>query len=135
MTMEVQWRRTITNLPLTLVQPIRYAVEHGRRTRVRDPDHSAVPVPVDLVVQIVFVHKHQPTARRRPLRFLYVNLLTIVHLFGGDHEWHAISVENAKKKIQLLSSAQKIRRRGGALSPTYWVDTSKTWYLASRVLV
>jgi len=94
----IQQRRTVTDLPLTLVQPIRYAVEHGRRTRVRDPDHSAVPVTVNLVVQIVFVHEHQPTARRRPLGFLYVNLLAIVHRFGGGHERYAISVENGKKK-------------------------------------
>lgn len=90
------------NQSLTLVQPIWYAVEDGRRTRVRDPDHSAMPVPVDLVIQIVFLNKHQPTARRRPLRFLYINLLAIVRLFGGGNEWYAISVENAKKKLSLL---------------------------------
>jgi len=114
------------NQPLTLVQPIWYAVVDGQRTRVCDPDHSAMPIPVDLVIQIVFLNKHQPTARRRPLRFLYKNLLTIVRLFGGGNEWYAISVENAKKKIVVIEKYVEDWWHSDAHALTYWVDTSKT---------
>lgn len=130
----------ILNFSLTLIQPIRYTIEHGRRTRIRDPENSTVPVTVDFIVQIVFVHEHQSTTRRWPLRFLYVNLFAIIHCFGGSHKWYAISVENAKKKTPLLRREKRSRWVEGHCgesvhSPTYWVDTSKTWYLASRVFV
>lgn len=83
---------------LTLVKPIRYAVEHGRRTGVGDPDDPAVTIPVDFVVQVVLVDEHQPAARRRPSSFLHVNLLaTVVQRGLGDRrQRHAIPVNSTE---------------------------------------
>lgn len=75
---------------LTLVQPIRHAVGHGRRPGVRDPDDPAVAVPVDLVVQVVFVHEHEPAARRRPSGLLDGNLFAVLHRLGDGRERQAI---------------------------------------------
>lgn len=86
---------------LTLIQPIRHAVEHGGRTRVRDPEYPAVPVAVNLVIQIVLVHKHEAAAHRRPLRPLDVHLLAILRgRLRCGRERHSVPAWNKNGQIR-----------------------------------
>lgn len=83
---------------LTLIQPIWYPVEHGGRSRAGDSDDLAFAVPVHFVVQVVFVHEHEPAARRRPFGSLDVNLFTIVHRFRHVRQRHSISANEIESR-------------------------------------